>query len=211
MSLTRYVAAVAALAAATAVSACSSSTAPTNGHDGHATHSVAEAATQTSVRPAVFNSDDVAFATGMIPHHQQAVELSALVAGRTANPVLIELAKQISAAQEPEIVTMQDFLEQWNHNPPETTADSGHGDHAGTAMSGMVDAATTSKLPTLSGAEFDTLWLQSMVGHHEGAVEMSQTELAKGQNAGARKLAQGIIDAQQGEIAQMRQMLGRNP
>lgn len=211
MTPIRIVAAVAALATAVAVSACSSDTATTNGHDGDAGQTTTEPAAQTSVAPAAFNADDVAFASGMIPHHQSAVELSALVAGRTENPELIDLAKQISAAQEPEIVTMQGFLEQWNQDPAETTAHSGHGGHAGPAMSGMVDAATMSKLRTLNGAEFDALWLQSMIGHHEGAVEMSETELAKGQNANAKELAQAIIDAQQAEILQMRQMLGANP
>ena len=78
----------------------------------------------------------------------------------------------------------------------------------GMQMPGMVDDGTMSKLESLKGAEFDTLWLQSMIGHHEGAIEMANTEIADGANADAKTLAQEIVTAQQAEIAQMKQMLG---
>ena len=74
-------------------------------------------------------------------------------------------------------------------------------------MAGMVDEATMAKLKTLQGAEFDKLWLESMISHHEGAVEMARAELANGASADAKTLAQHIIDAQQAEIAQMKKML----
>ena len=57
-------------------------------------------------------------------------------------------------------------------------------------MPGMVDDGTMTKLESLNGAEFDTLWLQSMIGHHEGAIAMANTELADGANADAKSLAQ---------------------
>jgi uncharacterized protein (DUF305 family) len=154
--------------------------------------------------PAGFNADDVAFATNMIPHHQQAVELSALVPDRSTDPELIELAKQISAAQQPEIETMKVFLVQWKENPD---TGSGHGGH-GSTMQGMVDEATMTKLESLNGAEFDTLWLESMISHHQGAIEMAKAEIANGDNVDAKRLAQTIIDTQQAEIGQMKQMLG---
>ena len=154
--------------------------------------------------PAGFNSDDVAFATNMIPHHEQAVEMSALVGDRSTNPELIELAKRISAAQEPEIQTMKVFLVQWKENPE---TGSGHGGHGGT-MAGMVDEATMTRLESLSGAEFDTLWLESMISHHQGAIEMAKAEIANGENVDAKRMAQTIIDTQQAEIGQMNQMLG---
>ena len=75
-------------------------------------------------------------------------------------------------------------------------------------MPGMVDDGTMSKLQSLKGAEFDTLWLQSMIGHHEGAIGMANTETAGGANADAKKLAQEIATTQQGEIGQMKKMLG---
>lgn len=76
------------------------------------------------------------------------------------------------------------------------------------AMNGMVDDATMSRLETLKGPAFDQLWLQSMIGHHEGAIAMANTEIADGANADAKTLAQQIVTAQQAEITQMKQMLG---
>ncbi|KUI19763.1 DUF305 domain-containing protein [Mycobacterium sp. GA-1285] len=159
-----------------------------------------------SGQPAGYNADDVAFATNMIPHHEQAVELSALVPDRSTNPELKALAEQISKAQEPEIRTMQVLLVQWKENPDADTGHGGHQGHGG-AMEGMVDDATMAKLQTLSGPEFDTLWLQSMIAHHQGAIEMARAELANGENVDAKRLAQTIVDTQQAEIDQMNQML----
>ena len=64
------------------------------------------------------------------------------------------------------------------------------------------------KLASLNGAEFDTLWLQSMIGHHQGAIEMAKAEIANGENVDAIGLAKTIVDTQQAEIDQMKQMLG---
>mgnify|MGYP001584118002 CR=1 FL=1 len=102
---------------------------------------------------------------------------------------------------------MKAFLVQWKENPQDSTGHEGHD----MAMTGMVDGATMTKLESLKGAEFDTLWLKSMIGHHEGAIEMAKTELANGQNVDGKQLAQTIIDAQQAEIDQMNKMLGGTP
>ena len=159
-------------------------------------------------QPADHNADDVAFATTMIPHHQQAVELSALAPDRSTNAELIALANQISAAQQPEINAMKVFLVQWTEgtgNP--TSSDSGHAGH-GATMHGMVDAATMIKLESLNGAEFDKLWLQSMISHHQGAIEMAKAEIANGDNVDAKALAENIVTTQEAEVGQMKQMLG---
>jgi uncharacterized protein (DUF305 family) len=159
-------------------------------------------------QPAGYNPDDVAFATNMIPHHQQAVELSALVPDRSTSTELIVLANQISAAQQPEINVMKVFLVQWTEgtgNP--ASSDSGHAGH-GSTMQGMVDAATIAKLESLNGAEFDKLWLESMISHHQGAIEMAKAELANGDNVDAKSLAANIVTTQEAEIGQMKQMLG---
>lgn len=78
----------------------------------------------------------------------------------------------------------------------------------GMTMQGMVDGATMKRLQTLTGTEFDTLWLTSMIGHHEGAIDMGDTEIAEGANTDAKTLAQDIVVTQQAEIDQMKQMLG---
>ncbi|MCV7194445.1 DUF305 domain-containing protein [Mycolicibacterium brumae] len=162
------------------------------------------------------NDADVTFAEHMIPHHEQAIELVELVAGRTDNAELLELAAQISDAQQPEIDTMTAWLQEWGPaEATETSETEHHGDHHGSGadpgthtMAGMVDDATMAKLKTLKGADFDKLWLESMIGHHEGAIEMAKTEVAEGQNPAATAMAQEIIDSQQAEIDQMHTMLG---
>jgi len=196
--LARVVAAMVAIAAALALSSCSS---PAS--NGHTDQQHPDAPIITG-QPAGYNADDVAFATDMIPHHQQAVALSAMVPDRSANPELIALAKQISAAQQPEIEIMKVFLVQWNEN---TDPNSGHAGH-GSAMAGMVDAATMTKLESLNGAEFDKLWLESMISHHQGAIDMANAEIANGDNVDAKTLAKNIVATQGTEIGQMKQMLG---
>lgn len=199
MTLTRMFTLLAALAAALFLTSCSAP-ATEGGHDHGATGDSSAAD---------FNAADVTFARDMIPHHEQAVELSAMVPDRSTNPELQTLAKAISAAQEPEITQMEGFLTAWGEGSDgDTHADHGT-DHS--TMAGMVDEETMTKLRGLSGEAFDTLWLESMIAHHEGAVEMAQTELTDGSNAEAKALAQTIIDTQNAEIAQMRTMLGQTP
>ncbi|MGE0221558.1 DUF305 domain-containing protein, partial [Mycolicibacterium sp.] len=100
------------------------------------------------------------------------------------------------------------FLVQWNENP-ETNTD----DHTGheQSMPGMVDDATMARLESLQGAEFDTLWLQSMIAHHEGAVQMAEAEVQRGENVDAIAIARTMVSAQEAEIGQMKQMLEGTP
>jgi uncharacterized protein (DUF305 family) len=194
----RVLAVLAAIAAAVFLTSCTS---PAS--DGHTEHEHTEEPVITG-QPAGYNADDVAFATNMIPHHQQAVDLSALVPDRSTNPELIALAAQVSAAQQPEIETMKVFLVQWKENPDTGSGHEGHG----APMAGMVDEGTMTKLGSLNGPEFDKLWLESMISHHQGAIEMAKAEIANGENVDAKRLAQTIIDTQQAELGQMKQMQG---
>jgi uncharacterized protein (DUF305 family) len=194
----RIAAVLVALATALFVSAC---TEPASG--GHTDHQQSDEPVVTG-QPAGYNADDVAFATDMIPHHQQAVELSALVPDRSTDPEVRKLASDIAAAQGPEIETMKVFLVQWNENP-DTDTGSGHSGHG--QMQGMVDEPTMARLASLKGAEFDKLWLESMIGHHQGAIGMAKAEIANGENVDAKRLADDIVNAQQAEIGQMKQML----
>ena len=127
-----------------------------------------------------------------------------MVPDRSTNAGLVALANQISAAQQPEINVMKVFLVQWNENPDTNSGHAGHG----STMQGMVDAATMTKLESLNGAEFDKLWLESMIGHHQGAIEMAKAEIANGDNVDAKTLAKNIVTTQEAEIGQMKQMLG---
>ena len=197
----RVGAVLAVLAAGLFLSSCSSPAGSSG--DGHTGQEHTDEPVVTG-QPAGYNADDVAFATSMIPHHQQAVDLAALVPDHSANDDLIALARQISDAQQPEINVMKVFLVQWNENPDTS---SGHVAH-GSAMAGMVDPATMTKLESLNGAEFDRLWLESMISHHQGAIEMAKAEIANGDNMDAKSLANNIVTTQEAEIGQMKQMLG---
>ena len=196
--MTCPLAALAALTTALFLSSCS-----TSASDSHADHPQTDQPVITG-QPAGYNADDVAFAANMIPHHQQAVDLSAMVPDRCTNAGLVALADQISAAQQPEINVMNVFLVQWNENPD---TNSGHAGHGSTTQ-GMVDAGTMTKLESLSVEEFDKLWLASMISHHQGAIEMAKAEVANGDNVDAKTVANNIVTTQEAEIGQMKQMLG---
>lgn len=107
----------------------------------------ATSSTAGASAPAAFNDADVTFVNGMIPHHQQAVDLSALVPSRSQNDEVVKLAADISAEQQPEIQVMNVLLVQWSADK-----DVQQG-HDGMAMDGMVDQATMTKLESLQGAE----------------------------------------------------------
>lgn len=202
---TRLAVLLAAFAAALFVSACTN---PEPEHD-HGAHDHGTETSTVEGQPADFNDADVAFATMMIPHHEQAVELSNMVPAHTTDPELIKLAETIAGAQGPEIEVMKVFLVQWNGGEGDGAGGhEGHEGHDMSGMQGMVDTATMEKLQTLNGEEFDRLWLQSMIAHHEGTIEMANTEIADGVNADAKGLAERIVIAQQAEITSMKQMLG---
>jgi len=198
-------------AAAVVLAACSAST-EDPGAAAHTTGAAETAVTDEAVAttaadaavPTNHNAADVTFATDMIPHHRQALTLTGLVDERTDNAAVIALAREITAAQQPEIDQLQAMLRQWDVPVPEEHQE----DHDGADMAGMVDQATLGRLESLRGSEFDTLWLESMISHHQGAVQMSQTEIADGENAAAKALATNIIAVQQAEIDQMNDMMG---
>ena len=150
--------------------------------------------------PATHNSADVAFAQGMVPHHEQALEMSDLVASRTENPHVIDLAKRIAGAQKPEIDRMNGWLRTWNA-PVQASAHTSHG-HS--ESHGMVDLGN---LADLDGTEFDRQWLSLMIQHHRGAVEMARKHLSSGTDPEARKLAQDVVTHQEKEISEMESLL----
>ncbi len=152
------------------------------------------------------NEADIEFATMMIPHHAQAVAMAAMAPKQATDPKLKALAVKIKEAQAPEIARMSGWLTGWGAPVPDVAGGSemsGMGGQAG----GMMSAQEMTDLGKASGSGFDRMWLQSMTRHHEGAVDMAKTELAKGTNPDAKKLAQSIIDSQSTEIAEMKSIL----
>lgn len=154
---------------------------------------------------ATFNDDDVMFAQMMIPHHEQAIELSDIALDPTvgASEDVRRLATAIKAAQDPEIAEMKALLSGWGEST-EMDPDMDHSE----MMDGMLTTGELESLSQLRGAAFDRAWTESMIKHHEGAVSMAQDVLADGVNTEMRALATAIESAQTGEIAEMRALLG---
>lgn len=149
------------------------------------------------------NAADSMFAAMMIPHHQQAVEMSDMILGKSGvDERVLDLAEQITDAQGPEIELMQSWLSGWGTAGSGDTHSMGHAD-------GMMSDADMAALETADGADAARLYLQQMIVHHEGAIEMAQAELGDGINPDAIALAQAIVDAQTAEIAVMQDLLTR--
>ena len=174
-------------------------------------------AEQTASNGDVFNQADVDFATAMIPHHSQALVMVDLTRGRSLSPGLESLTEDILAAQSPEIEQMVDWLTAWDQPVPETMRDhanaedhgmSGHDmDQSDPAMPGMMTEEQLTELEAARGQEFQTMWLQMMIEHHQGAIEMAKDEQADGVFAPAVKLARSIETSQQAEIETMQGLL----
>jgi uncharacterized protein (DUF305 family) len=167
------------------------------------------------------NDADVTFATDMIQHHAQALSTVDLTLDRDLDPEVQALAEDIRAAQGPEIETMADWLTKWGEEVPETMRDhvnSGHdmsdtsddmeGMGDGEEMPGMMTAEDMDALKNASDEEFQDMWLEMMVEHHEGAVEMAETEQEDGQFKDAVELAGEIVDGQTEQIDTMKNLLG---
>jgi len=149
------------------------------------------------------NDADVTFASDMITHHRQAVEMAQLAATRAESQAVKDLAARIESAQGPEIQTMTGWLRGWGHSVPEEMSGM---DMSG-SMPGMMSRQDMKMLTGMAGSGFDRKFLQMMIAHHRGAIEMARTEQSDGENAEARALAAQVQKAQTAEIAQMQDLL----
>ncbi|WP_007023677.1 DUF305 domain-containing protein [Saccharomonospora iraqiensis] len=154
---------------------------------------------------ATHNEADVTFVEGMIPHHEGAIEMSELAEDRTDNPEILALAERIEQAQGPEIEQMTGWLDAWGVDRDAGTGADGHGDMAESEMPGM-GTQDMHRLGKAEGAEFDRLFLNLMIEHHQGAVDMSATVLDKGDDPEVAALAERIIADQRTEIEEMRSL-----
>ncbi|CAN5228567.1 DUF305 domain-containing protein [soil metagenome] len=178
MSQRRILAAF-ALAAALLVAACGSSDQP-------------------STAPA-HNAADVSFAQQMIAHHRNALAMVELTVGRDLSPGVASLAADITSDQTPEIVTLSSLLRSWGADVPSSADGMGDMDDS----MGMAGPADLAALKMASNDEFEALWIATMSQHHEGAVSMSEEELADGRSGPAKRLARSIIQSQEAQISQM--------
>ncbi|WP_243710499.1 DUF305 domain-containing protein [Micromonospora sp. KC213] len=175
---------------------------------GHQTPATGGASADASTA-AEFGDADVLFAQMMIPHHEQAVQMSELAATRAQDAEVKRLAAQIKAAQAPEIATMTAWLTAWGRPVPSGSPAHGHGSEAEHDMPGMMSDEDMAELAAASGAEFDRRFVTMMIEHHEGAITMAEDEIAKGKNPEVKALAQQIRTTQRAEIDTMRKLLAR--
>ena len=149
---------------------------------------------------ALANAADIMFAQMMIPHHSQAVDMSAYALANTTNPDVLALAKKISKAQNPEIDLMGGWLHQWGvHDMNDMNMGN----------DGMLTGTQLALLKKAKDSLFDKLFLTGMIAHHQGAIAMAQQEIDNGKNAEAIQLAKDIVSSQTAEIAQMKALLNK--
>jgi uncharacterized protein (DUF305 family) len=154
----------------------------------------------SSSESAVFNDQDVMFAQMMLPHHEQAVEMSDMfiAKGDSVDSDVLALAETIKDEQGPEIDQLTTWLDDWGQD---TSASMDH------SMDGMMSESDMTALDDAEGAEASRLFLEQMTEHHKGAVDMAQQEVDGGENPDAVEMAKNIVETQTAQIDQMDALL----
>lgn len=179
----------------------------------------AEIASEARQGPAHVEAD-AEFLRHMIHHHAQALEMTALVEGRAASELIPLMAERIEVSQRDEIARMQQWLRARGYEAPVPAA-AGAGAHAEmhgrhhaagehTIMPGMLTREELRRLAAADGPEFDRLFLEYMIRHHEGALVMVEELFAApgaGQEPEIYQIASEIAADQEMEIARMRRLL----
>ncbi len=147
-----------------------------------------------------YTGADVMFLQMMIPHHQQAIDISNLAMKSSQDPELLALAKIIARDQAAEIKQMKAWLKDAG-----ASEDMGH---SMDGMGGMLSAEELSALNAATGKEFDILWLTGMTDHHDGAIHMTQM-IEDAQNAEIKAFGEKVVADQSAQIKQMKEMLQR--
>ena len=199
MILTRLTTPSIALVLALTVTACGSTDSAST-----STTPAAQAPSGSTVETSM-NAADVEFAQGMIGHHEQAIEMAeiALDPNIGASPAVVDLARRIKGAQDPEVQMMT----AWLTSAGEPITMDAMAGHDMSNMDGMMTADQMDAMGAMTGTDFDTSWLTMMIAHHEGAISQSQAVRANGSNADVLALADQIIAAQQAEITEMQALL----
>jgi len=169
----------------------------------------AEASSATGASAPLYDQDDLLFLSHMIVHHEQALELSALVPSRTDRDALRRFARYIEGAQRAEIEQMKSLLQ--------LAADRGlelphHHLHGDPPMAGMLSKAQMAAIAAARGPQFERLWLEGMMLHHEGALDMARAQQRRQFEQGRRPygidvLVEDILVVQRAEITEMRTWL----
>jgi uncharacterized protein (DUF305 family) len=207
--LRRRIAVVSAVAAGgLLLAACGGDDMEGMDHGSGSSASVTSTPTASDSRaPGAFNDADVMFAQMMIPHHEQALEMSKLADGRASDAEIKTLAGDIEKAQDPEIQTMKSWLKAWGK--PESAEESMPGMDHGSGMSGMMSEEDMQKIEAAKGTEFDRMFAEMMIEHHKGAITMAEDEQKNGRNAMVKKLAADVVKTQSAEVEKFEKILDR--
>ena len=141
-----------------------------------------------------YSAEDINFAEMMIPHHEQAIVMSDIALTNSSSEEILVLAQEIKDAQSPEI----ELMNSWTG--------AGSSTHMGHMMDGMLSESQIQQLRDSEGATFDRLFLEGMIAHHEGAITMAQ-KVTGSKNKEVAALAAAIIEAQEKEIAFMKELI----
>ena len=186
----RVIAGLAVVIMAMALAGCSKDGSMGMDHEGHSSEASGD-----------LSGDDVMFLQMMIPHHQQAIDMSDLALTKSADPELLALAKDIRDEQAAEIVKMKAWLDK-------AGADLDPGHSMGHDMGGMLSDSELAALEAATGKSFDLLWLKGMTGHHVGAIDMA-TMIEDADNDEIKSFGQAIVTSQSAQNKQMAAMIKR--
>ncbi|MGB3604013.1 DUF305 domain-containing protein [Gordonia sp. (in: high G+C Gram-positive bacteria)] len=194
------VTAIVAVAVAVGVAACSPNEEPSDmPHDMSTMSTPHHMPSASAPATGEHNAADTMFAQMMLPHHEQALVMSDIILGKSDIPQQVtDIAKQIKDAQGPEIAQLKEWLTTWGE-PVSVPMDH--------EMDGMLSEAELQQLREAQGNAAAKLFLEQMIEHHEGAVDMAEDEIEDGKNADSIAMARSIVESQQKEIDTMKEML----
>jgi uncharacterized protein (DUF305 family) len=158
-----------------------------------------EKVTEASSSGFEMNAAEIMFAQMMIPHHEQAVIMAELALVKSTDKEIMAIASEIKMAQSPEIIQMKSWLDK-------VGAGYMMGHHMG--MNGMLSDSDLAVLKSANGKKFDKLFLNGMIAHHEGAIEMASS-ISNSKNTEIKKLYLNVVSSQSAEITVMKAMLLR--
>lgn len=194
------------VALALALTGCGAGPDATAGAPGPSSASVPPSSSAAAVS-AEHDDDDVLFAQMMIPHHEQAVAMSEmLLAKEGVDPQVRERAQRVAEAQEPEIARMSSMLRAWGEPAGDGHAGGAHAGGADHGTEGMMSGEDMDRLMSAEGGDAAALFLEQMIEHHRGAVEMARQQIENGTNPEAVELAQAVVEDQEAEIREMESM-----
>ncbi|GGP66710.1 DUF305 domain-containing protein [Saccharothrix coeruleofusca] len=147
---------------------------------------------------------DLAYVAKMIRHHEQALEMTALAPDRAQHEAVRGLAARIHDTQGPEARAMESWRDQFAAQAPAHGHSGGlpHVDHA--SMPGMATPEQLAALRAAGGADFDRLFLQLMIAHHEGAMRMAVEVLTTGSDVRVEEMATDVLATQTDEVERMK-------